>query len=563
MSSQQHNASLLDLEPDTIIELYEIDLGEQEGIYRFHPGKNNLKDIMLSDDFGNLNTYYSLPIEATNFELKGDGTLPRPKLMIANPQGLLSDAIKRRDDLIGHSIVRKRIFLKFLDHENFPNNLNPFAIPDPQARFDDDIYKINRKTQENKFYIEFELVSPLEMEGANIPARMMLANYCPWQYRGVGCLYGKRPDHTEQSITLPDGTVHTPASFFANINQNISNDGPNLGIPLADENNKLFAEENGYNLNLKWQGDYNPTTSTVTVNGAVNEIDIVTSTLNNKSLVIINNAAGYSSGATQFNVTANVDIANGKTISFNNGATITLTSAVTGDPDNQQTIYGTLTGGDLNDLDEGFAPQSITISSQLGVALSIGDIITFNDTTSFVLDEAALVTDITLSGNLSASIPISSNGQAIQTITVDALTAPIEKSKNIVFSSGTILELTSDAEEGDTQLFGILIGNLADDETGFWKYLPGDVVRIKSQVVNLSKFGINNEQESLTNKPDLFFVCIKEATADKDPRYEQEYWVMDQCAKNLTACKFRYRIYGAYKNGLPFGGFPATDRYDF
>ena len=68
MSSQQHNASLLDLEPDTIIELYELDLGEEEGIYRFHPGKNNLKDIVLRDDFGALHTYYSLPIEATDFE---------------------------------------------------------------------------------------------------------------------------------------------------------------------------------------------------------------------------------------------------------------------------------------------------------------------------------------------------------------------------------------------------------------------------------------------------------------------------------------------------------------
>ena len=49
MATQAHNASLLDLEPDTIIELFELDLGEVDGIYRFHPGKNNLKDIVLSD----------------------------------------------------------------------------------------------------------------------------------------------------------------------------------------------------------------------------------------------------------------------------------------------------------------------------------------------------------------------------------------------------------------------------------------------------------------------------------------------------------------------------------
>ena len=45
MATQLHNSSLLDLEPDTIIELYELDLGEEDGLYRFHAGKNDIKDI--------------------------------------------------------------------------------------------------------------------------------------------------------------------------------------------------------------------------------------------------------------------------------------------------------------------------------------------------------------------------------------------------------------------------------------------------------------------------------------------------------------------------------------
>ena len=110
MSTQSHNAALLDLDPDTIIELYELDLGEEDGLYRFHPGKNGIKDIMMRDKQGVLQTYYSLPIEATNFELRGDGQLPRPTLMMANPQGVITDAIKRRSDLVGRDIIRKRIF---------------------------------------------------------------------------------------------------------------------------------------------------------------------------------------------------------------------------------------------------------------------------------------------------------------------------------------------------------------------------------------------------------------------------------------------------------------------
>ena len=107
MATQLHNSSLLDLEPDTIIELYELDLGEEDGLYRFHAGKNDIKDIVF-DSF----TYYPLPIEATNFEVRGDGQLPRPKLTLANPQGAFTDVIKRRNDLIGNMIIRKRVYLK-------------------------------------------------------------------------------------------------------------------------------------------------------------------------------------------------------------------------------------------------------------------------------------------------------------------------------------------------------------------------------------------------------------------------------------------------------------------
>jgi len=562
MSSEQHNASLLDLEPDTIIELYELDLGEEQGIYRFHPGKNNLKDILLRDDFGVLHTYYSLPIEATDFDIKGDGTLPRPKLIIANPQGLLSDAIKRRGDLIGNTIVRKRIFLKFLDHENFPNNLNPFAIPDPEARFDDDIFKVNRKTQENKFYIEFELASPLELEDINVPARVMLADYCPWQYRGQGCLYGKRTDFNNQFLNFPNGTFKNPQSFFANENESKPSNGPNLGMPIADENNKLFVDPKGYNLNLTWQSDYVSSAVSVTVNGSVNQVDVVTNTENKKSIVQVTD--DYPSGATTINVIANVNIVDEKVITFNNGATFTLNNSgdVTGS-DSAQNIVGVL-NGDISENTQGTVAQTISLSSGVGVALSSGDTITFLNNVYFTLDEDALSGATSLSGILTEGIPSGSNGQGIiQSVAIDALTDDIKKSRYIVFSSGATLQLTTSASTGDTTLYGILSGDLADDEVGATKYLPGDTIRIVSQVVNLSKFGISNQDDVTVNKPDLFFVCIKEVTPDKDPRYEREYWVADQCAKNLNACKCRYLAYGAYKNGLPFGGFPAIQRYDF
>ena len=267
MATQSHNSALLDLEPDTIIELYELDLGEEDGMYRFHPGKNDTVDIIFGGysrtnamggpEWVDGHTYYALPIEADGFEVRGDGQLPRPKLIIANPQGIITDLIKRRSDLVGKSIIRKRVFLKFLDHANFPNNLNPFAVPDPSARFDDDIFKINRKVNEDKFQVEFELVSPLELEDIKVPARVMIANYCPWQYRGEGCLYGKRSDFENQKILMADNTEQSAENFFHLAGSCYGN----LGLPVADENNKKFTDEDGYNLTLSFQGDYLKTSS--------------------------------------------------------------------------------------------------------------------------------------------------------------------------------------------------------------------------------------------------------------------------------------------------------------
>ena len=87
MSTQSHNQSLLDLEPETIIELYELDLGEQDGVYRFHPGKNNTSDIIFggySEIKNNVpvqypgHTYFALPIDCLLY------TSPSPR------DGLLS-----------------------------------------------------------------------------------------------------------------------------------------------------------------------------------------------------------------------------------------------------------------------------------------------------------------------------------------------------------------------------------------------------------------------------------------------------------------------------------------
>lgn len=346
MSTQQFNASLLDLLPDTIIELYEIDIGEQDGIFRFHPGTISNVDIVF-----NGKNYFSLPVDASEFEKKGDGTLPRPKLIVANLDGIISDLIKRRFDLVGNMFTRKRVFLKYIDAINFPNNFNPFAIPNPESRFTDDHYLINKKTQENKFFVEFELISPLEYENAKLPARVMIADYCPWKYRGLGCRYGQLFDFNNQKIRIGN-TEYTQGD-----GANFVGYG-NLGLPLADEKDNLFFESQGYGLTrMKFRGDYDNTTT---------------------------------------------------------------------------------------------------------------------------------------------------------------------------------------------------------------DYIVGDYVRIRPKIEIFSKNGLSDVSQDVANNCDNFYVCIKNnGSTAKDPRYEKEYWVADQCSKTLRGCKIRFKHYGEYEKGLPFGGFPSIESYNF
>ena len=228
-SESNLNKQLLSLTPDTLIELYEIDfsnlqmnfemLSDQHGInmgadaiYRFCPMINSTNPI-----FWQGNGYQPLPIEMEGFEHQADGRLPRPKLKVANPEGLLSVIVHSNNDFANCKVTRKRTYARFLDDENFQNrNLNadgknPFGASDPDSHYPDDVFFINRKVSENKEFIEFELVSALELEGAEVPARIMLSNYCPWKYRcSVGCGYKGLPirsykgkDLTEEIEFLP------------------------------------------------------------------------------------------------------------------------------------------------------------------------------------------------------------------------------------------------------------------------------------------------------------------------------------------------------------------------
>jgi len=258
MPGQETTKSLISTNPDAYVDLFELYVGGDVGIVRFHNGKNFSSSIFFrSYEFS------PLPIEHSGFEFSTDGKQTRPTLRVANIDGIITDYIKNRQDLVGSRIKRIKVFVKDLDDKNFPDDINPFynyrkrnfADGFYGNHFKSEIYVVNRKSIENKYLIEFELSSPLDVENQFLPSRKILDNVCFWKYRGTGCNYGCIKNYDKQTITV-NGTNYTADSIFATNKYN-------LGIPIADENNKEFWTVAGYNLQaINFRGDYDATVST-------------------------------------------------------------------------------------------------------------------------------------------------------------------------------------------------------------------------------------------------------------------------------------------------------------
>ena len=178
---------LAKLNPSAIIELFEVHLDNtlhgSTDVYRFHAGAN-------ADVDGNVvfngNTYTRIPVKADGFEMTNTGTLPRPTLTISNLDGtmttllLLVNATTAGNDLGGAEVRRIRTLKKFLDGE---------STADPNAKFPDERWFIDRKANESRDSVTFELASKFDLAGQKLPKRQIVANVCQWVYRSTECSY--------------------------------------------------------------------------------------------------------------------------------------------------------------------------------------------------------------------------------------------------------------------------------------------------------------------------------------------------------------------------------------
>jgi len=95
----------------------------------------------------------------------------------------LSSISRAHNELTGWCMIRKRTFAMFIDAVNFTNG-NPNA--NFVEEFPQDLYYVDRKVEDNKLTLAFELAAASDLQGVQLPAGQIVANYCPAEYNYAG-----------------------------------------------------------------------------------------------------------------------------------------------------------------------------------------------------------------------------------------------------------------------------------------------------------------------------------------------------------------------------------------
>lgn len=234
------------LSPGSIVELYELDATALGGeVYRFHPhipatessteGKPALsleftqQDYQVIpyqpiptfdldfrtqeyqvDDVGPLTpnqiafqglVYDAWPMESAGFEQSGTAKQPQPRVTLGNVNGYISSLVIYFNDMVGAKLTRKRTLSKYLDGA---------SAADRTQEMPPEVWYIERKALENDTHVQFELSSPLNFQGQQLPRGQIIANSCRWLtiggYRGPYCGYNGPPVATEYDIITTDAS---------------------------------------------------------------------------------------------------------------------------------------------------------------------------------------------------------------------------------------------------------------------------------------------------------------------------------------------------------------------
>lgn len=176
-------SNLQSLTPGEKIALYRLDTTKVGGTELFFTqGSKDGKPLV----FGGV-SYFPVDIEVSGFEVNAGGPLPTPTVRIANADGYAQELVNGLGDLLGCQLQRIRTFAQFLDGA-------PEA--DPTAYLGPDTFEIERKVEESKEFIEWQLSATIDQEGKMIPGRVVVRDTCLWRYRTYNKTTG-RFDYTK------------------------------------------------------------------------------------------------------------------------------------------------------------------------------------------------------------------------------------------------------------------------------------------------------------------------------------------------------------------------------
>lgn len=146
---------LFELSQDAVVEMYELDARHIEGgdIYHFTQHDNYGGPVYWKGQM-----YVPFPIQATGFERKANGALPRPNLAVSNFGGFLSAICRTADDLISAKVTRIRTFKKYLDSANFGTIVDPVLPGTYPAYTIDHVVRRNRASDGWYFNSSAQLV---------------------------------------------------------------------------------------------------------------------------------------------------------------------------------------------------------------------------------------------------------------------------------------------------------------------------------------------------------------------------------------------------------------------
>ena len=162
--------------------LWEIDLTVQGGERYFFCNELNEKGEPVTWQG---RQYQAYPIQGSGFELNGKGTSTRPTLTVSNLYGMVTGMAEDLQSLVGGTVVRRKVYARFLDAVNFVNG-NSDADPEQEVI---SRWRIEQCSELSAVSASFVLSTPTETDGAVFPGRIMLANTCTWTYRGDECGY--------------------------------------------------------------------------------------------------------------------------------------------------------------------------------------------------------------------------------------------------------------------------------------------------------------------------------------------------------------------------------------